>query len=103
MKKSLFRIKPVRNIAMLKKVKAYSYPVERIICYYISFLKKAPMHLFRTYRKNIVSDIDYMSSVVEELYAEGMFSYFYEYNACRRFLKVFRKIALKWYWTYLFL
>ena len=91
-------------IRMFRKVKQYRYRPLRLVCYYHTFLhNEAPIKLFteRQRKRNLLYRIGELQKEMEKLYTEEcVFNYFYEYNACRRFLAVYRKLVERWYWLF---
>ena len=102
---------------MFRKVKQYRYRPLRLVCYYHTFLhNEAPIKLFterqrrryllrriteRQRRRYLLRRIGELQEEMETLYTEEcVFNYFYEYNACRRFLAVYRKLVERWYWLF---
>lgn len=89
---------------MFRKVKQYRYRPLRLVCYYHTFLhNEAPIKLFteRQRRRYLLYRIGELQKEMEKLYTEEcVFNYFYEYNACRRFLASYRKLVERWYWLF---
>lgn len=90
-------------VRILIRVKRYSVHTEKLVMYYTTFFNsEPPMHLFKNFQWNIFGVIDYLDKEMDKAFYGGVFNFRYEYNACKRFLKVYRK-ACRHYWISLFL